>query len=105
MSFGAGVGRTAEMDLRNDVATRFLLPAEAYRNRRDLNRRLNRSAEATADHLKYLNLRPRDPDTPARLIDLSPFYTSGTDIRLQTGNGHNFSELPSGRQKLGGEAE
>jgi WD40 repeat protein/tRNA A-37 threonylcarbamoyl transferase component Bud32 len=83
------------------------LPALAYENRSKLNRRLNRLAEAAADHLHVFNLElpPRAPGIPSTLLDLTLFYNNRIDLNVSTEPSHNFTKLPSGRQTLAGGTE
>jgi tetratricopeptide (TPR) repeat protein len=94
------------IELSGPWKDRKTLPASAYENRSKLNRKLNRRAEATEDHLRSLNLPQRAPGTPATLIDLSLFYNRGTDVTLSVDDAHhNFTQLRPGRQTLTGETE
>ncbi len=65
----------------------------------------NREAARAARFQAYsLNLPPRAPDTPARLIDLTDFYTAcpEADWRASRFPGHDLFALPRGRQVFEG---
>jgi hypothetical protein len=65
----------------------------------------DREAARAARYRAYeLTLPPRAPDTPARLIDLSDFYTASPDgdWRASRFPGHDLSGLPRGRQVFEG---
>jgi tetratricopeptide (TPR) repeat protein len=83
------------------------LPALACENRSRLNRRSNRLAEATADHLAAFNLvlPQRDPGVPPTLIDLTSFYNDRININVSSDTNHNFTQLPQGRQNFAGGTE
>jgi len=65
----------------------------------------NRQAARAARCRAYgLNLRSRAADTPAKLIDLTDFYTASPDADWRSSRfpGHDLSALPGGRQVLEG---
>ena len=78
--------------------------AALYRDRSSLLSRLGRDAEALSDLSMARGIPPRDPQTPAELIDLSAFYNAGLKEHWndRTDNDNDLSELPSGLQMFGG---
>jgi hypothetical protein len=65
----------------------------------------NREAARIAHRQAYeLDIPPRDPQGPARLIDLSDYYTAGLDADWQGSRyaRHALSGLPRGRQTFAG---
>ncbi len=65
----------------------------------------NREAVRMARRQAYgLDMPPRDPQMPSRLIDLSDYYTAGldTDWRESRFAGYDLSGLPRGRQVMAG---
>ena len=79
------------------------LRGSAFANRAQLHKRLGRLAEAGADNCAALEIPARDPNVPARLLDLSPYFTDSLE-RNSFGqlipNNDPFLGLPRGRQKL-----
>ena len=79
---------------------------QALLARARIQRRLGHVDEALRDHrLAYdIQVPPRDPQTPAALLDLSPFYNVNldTDWRGMRCLRHNLSTLPRGQQNLAG---
>jgi len=64
---------------------------------------IGRYPEAGRDNLEALDIPARAPNTDARLIDLSAFYTASLTEDLHGGVGLNFAALqPFGIKRLGG---
>jgi hypothetical protein len=84
----------AQYGLSDEMRSRIL----ALRS--DTLKRLGRYAEAVNDRNAAYNVPPRDPATPARLIDLSLYYTGNLDTL--TRGSERLTPVPRGRQTFRG---
>ena len=84
------------------------LRASALAHRSQVFKSLGRLAEAGADNCAALEIPVRDPHVPARLVDLSAYFTDSLDrdsVDRLIPFVAKFPGLPRGRQKLPGAPE
>jgi len=79
------------------------IPSELYLSRAALLRDLGRASEADNDEAASRGIPLRQPQTPANLLDLTPFYVASLSQGWHGQTQNTLAELlPAGRMKLDG---